>query len=137
MKNKFIYCILSIVLCLTLSAFTLHGDIKFLIETAINSESADLLSRTTEDSILFSDGIHETLLSREEFKLEMDTFFTNYPLAKATLIINQSSAYNKREFLWDYTSKNKKTFKLFFLSKYDEKESHYHLDRLIIEEIAN
>ena len=137
MRKNFKLIVVFILLNVSFAAFALHGDIKFLIETAINSESADLLSRTTEDSILFSDGINEKLLSREEFKSEMDTFFTNHPLAKATLVINQSSAYNKREFLWDYTSKNKRTFKLFFLSKYDEKESHYHLDRLIIEEIAN
>ena len=134
-KNNLLY--FAVLIYITLSSFVMHGDIKYLIEAALNSESEDLLSITTEDSILYSDGIFERLLSREEFKLEMDTFFNKNPIAKANLIINQSSAYNKREFLWNYYSKNKKTFKFFFISIYDEKESHYHLNRLIIEELAN
>jgi hypothetical protein len=134
-KNNLIY--FAVLIYINLCSFVMHGDIKHLIEAALNSESEDLLSRTTEDSILYSDGIFERLLSREEFKFEMDTFFNQNPIEKADLIINQNSAYNKREFLWNYNSKNKKTFKFFFLCIYNERESHYHLNRLIIEELAN
>lgn len=116
------------------SSFLYHGDLKFLIETAILSESSELLSRTAEDTVEYSDDMETHTYSRDEFKLKMDTFFSAHPHLNSKVIINESSRYDRREILVSYESKNKSKYKLLFLAKYDEHESHYHVTRIIIEE---
>lgn len=116
------------------SSFLYHGDLKFLIETAILSESSELLSRTAEDTVEYSDDRETHTYSRDEFKLKMDTFFSAHPHLNSKVIINESSRYDRREILVSYESKNKSKYKLLFLAKYDEHESHYHVTRIIIEE---
>lgn len=116
------------------SSFLFHGDLKFLIETAVLSESSDLLSRTAEDTIEYSDDLVSHTYSRDEFKLKMDTFFSAHPHLNSKVIINESSRYDRREILVSYESKDKSRFKLLFLAKYNEHESHFHVHRIIIEE---
>lgn len=136
MKN-IIYTLLILLTFILNTSFLYHGDIKFLIETAVLSESSDLLSRTAEDTLIYSDDRETHTYSRDEFKLKMDTFFSVYPHMNSKVIINESSRYDRREILVTYESKNKAKFKLLFLAKYDEQEAHYHVNRLIVEGFGN
>lgn len=128
-----------VLLCLPvlgLSTITKHGNIKFIIEGALQIPSAEGFSRVFEDSVNFSINNNSIQkISKQKFIQQLDSFFTQNPPSKIEL---QSDLYfdlSKRNLKWLYYSTQQKTFKVNVDAAIDEHDDHYHAILVTFEQI--
>lgn len=128
-----------VLLCLPvlgLSTITKHGNIKFIIEGALQIPSAEGFSRVFEDSVNFSINNNSIQkIPKQKFIQQLDSFFTQNPPSKIEL---QSDLYfdlSKRNLKWLYYSTQQKTFKVNVDAAIDEHDDHYHAILVTFEQI--
>lgn len=142
MKRKIFKVILFPILIFIISSFSsfknrnFHGNIKFIIEAALQIPSAEGFSRTFEDSVYFGLGNDKlTKISKRSFINLMDSFFVkNMPL-KIELQSDQYFDISKRNLKWIYYSTSNKNYIINIDAKIDEKDDHYHALMIRIEGI--
>jgi|GEM_PF-2792769 len=114
-----------------------HGNIKFIIEGALQIPSAEGFSRVFEDSVYFSIGNNRIVnTSTQRFVQKMDSFFVQNAPLKIELQSDLYFDFSKRNLKWLYYSTNKKIYKVNVDASIDEHDDHYHA-RLITIEVVN
>jgi hypothetical protein len=142
MKRKILIVAFTSILLFIVSLFSSfknrnpHGNIKFIIEAALQIPSAEGFSRTFEDSVYFCLGNDKlTKMSKSSFVNLMDSFFVkNMPL-KIELQSDQYFDLSKRNLKWIYYSTSNKNHIINIDAKIDEKDDHYHALMIRIEGI--
>lgn len=136
-SNVLSFCIA--LLCLPIIAMeppAKHGNIKFIIEGALQIPSAEGFSRVFEDSIHFSINNNSIQkIAKQDFIHQLDSFFKQNPPSKIDL---QSDLYfdlSKRNLKWLYYSTQQKTFKVNVDAAIDEHDDHYHASLVTFEQI--
>ncbi len=131
------YCI--VFLCipvLAMSPVVKHGNIKFIIEGALQIPSAEGFSRVFEDSVNFSINNNSIQkIPKQKFIQQLDSFFTQNPPSKIELQSDLNFDLSKRNLKWLYYSTQKKTFKVNVDAAIDEHDDHYHAILVTFEQI--
>jgi hypothetical protein len=113
-----------------------HGNIKFIIESALQIPSAEGFSRVFEDSIYFSvDNNRIDKISKQSFVHKIDSFFVQNNPYKIELLADLSFDFSKRNLKWMYYSSSHKQFKFNIDASLDEHEDHYRALMITVEEI--
>ncbi len=113
-----------------------HGNIKFIIEGALQIPSAQGFSRVFEDSVLFSIGNNRIVnTSTQRFVQQLDSFFVQNAPLKIELQSDLYFDFSKRNLKWLYYSTNNKVYKINVDASIDEHDDHYHARLITFEQI--
>lgn len=135
-RNKVIVLILFTV-CISLVSFSpiaKHGNMKFMVESALQIPSSEGFSRIFEDSVFLSINNNGLMkINKVLFVESLDSFFKFNKPYKLELLSDQNFDFNKRNLKWMYFSDHNKMFKINIDAKLDEHDDHYHAEMISIE----